>query len=109
MVPASARIEILGTKRKTTGCNGIDVMGSARDMTRYCWPKFNVHDENRRRGGMGKQRYTTEEIIHKLGEVNVLIGQGQTVIPRPRRRRLYGFRSKTSCRLNDIRDAPCSD
>jgi hypothetical protein len=58
---------------------------------------------------MGKQRYTTEEIIHKLGEVNVLIGQGQTVIPRPRRRRLYGFRSKTSCRLNDIRDAPCSD
>jgi hypothetical protein len=52
---------------------------------------------------MGKQRYTTEEIIHKLGEVNVLIGQGQTVIPRPRRRRLYGFRSKTSCRLNDIR------
>ena len=55
---------------------------------------------------MGKHRYTTEEIIHKLGEVNVLIGQGQTVIPRPRRRRLYGFRSKTSCRLNDIRDAP---
>jgi hypothetical protein len=57
---------------------------------------------------MGKQRYTTEEIIHKLGEVNVLIGQGQTVIPRPRRRRLYGFRSKTSCRLNDIHDAPHS-
>ena len=66
---------------------------------------------------MGKQRYTTEEIIHKLGEVNVLIGQGQTVIPRPLRRRLYCFRSKTSCcfrsktscRLNDIRDAPRSD
>jgi hypothetical protein len=54
---------------------------------------------------MGKQRYTTEEIIHKLGEGDVLIGRGQTVIPRPLRRRLYGFRSKTSCRLNDIRDA----
>jgi len=27
---------------------------------------------------MGKQRYTTEEIIHKLREVDVLIGQGQT-------------------------------
>jgi hypothetical protein len=32
---------------------------------------------------MGKQRYTTEEIIHKLGEVDVLTGQGQTVIPQP--------------------------
>jgi hypothetical protein len=26
---------------------------------------------------MGKQRYATEEIIHKLREVDVLIGQGQ--------------------------------
>ena len=25
---------------------------------------------------MGKQRYTTEEIIHKLREADVLIGQG---------------------------------
>jgi len=28
---------------------------------------------------MGKQRYTTEEIIHKLREADVLIGQGQTM------------------------------
>ena len=28
---------------------------------------------------MGKQRYTTEEIIHKLREADVLIGQGQTI------------------------------
>jgi len=28
---------------------------------------------------MPKQRYTTEEIIHKLREADVLIGQGQTV------------------------------
>jgi hypothetical protein len=28
---------------------------------------------------MAKQRYTTEEIIHKLREADVLIGQGQTV------------------------------
>jgi len=28
---------------------------------------------------MGKQRYTTEEIIHKLREADVLIGQGQPV------------------------------
>jgi len=27
---------------------------------------------------MAKQRYTTEEIIHKLREVDLLIGQGQT-------------------------------
>jgi len=27
---------------------------------------------------MGKQRYTTEEIIHKLREADLLIGQGQT-------------------------------
>jgi len=26
---------------------------------------------------MAKQRYTTERIIHKLREANVLIGQGQ--------------------------------
>ena len=26
---------------------------------------------------MGQQRYTTEEIIHKLREADVLIGQGQ--------------------------------
>jgi hypothetical protein len=46
---------------------------------------------------------------HELRAADVLIGQGQTVIPRPLRRRLCGFRSKTSCRLNDIRDAPRSD
>jgi transposase-like protein len=28
---------------------------------------------------MAKQRYTTEEIIHKLREADVLIGQGQTI------------------------------
>jgi hypothetical protein len=28
---------------------------------------------------MPKQRYTTEEIIHKLREADVLIGQGRTV------------------------------
>ena len=28
---------------------------------------------------MGKRRYTTEEIIHKLREADVLIGQGQTI------------------------------
>jgi len=28
---------------------------------------------------MPKQRYTTEEIIHKLREADVMIGQGQTV------------------------------
>jgi len=28
---------------------------------------------------MGKQRYTTEEIIPKLREADVLIGQGQTM------------------------------
>lgn len=28
---------------------------------------------------MPKHRYTTEEIIHKLREADVLIGQGQTV------------------------------
>ena len=28
---------------------------------------------------MAKQRYTTEEVIHKLRETDVLIGQGQTV------------------------------
>jgi len=28
---------------------------------------------------MAKQRYTTEEIIHKLREADVLIGQGQTM------------------------------
>jgi len=28
---------------------------------------------------MGKQRYTSEEIIHKLREADVLIGQGQTM------------------------------
>lgn len=28
---------------------------------------------------MAKQRYTTEEITHKLREADVLIGQGQTV------------------------------
>jgi len=27
---------------------------------------------------MAKQRYTTEEIIHKLREADVLIGHGQT-------------------------------
>jgi hypothetical protein len=32
---------------------------------------------------MGKQRYTTEEIIHKFPEeADVLIGQGQTVLSR---------------------------
>ena len=30
---------------------------------------------------MAKQRYTTEEIIHKLREADVLIGQGQTIAP----------------------------
>jgi putative transposase len=29
---------------------------------------------------MTKQRFTTEEIIHKLREADVLIGQGKTVI-----------------------------
>ena len=29
---------------------------------------------------MAKQRFTTEEIIHKLREADVLIGQGKTVI-----------------------------
>jgi hypothetical protein len=29
---------------------------------------------------MGKPRYTTEEIIHKLSEADVLIGQGQAVV-----------------------------
>lgn len=28
---------------------------------------------------MAKQRYTTEEIIHKLREADVLIGQGQAI------------------------------
>jgi len=28
---------------------------------------------------MAKQRYTSEEIIHKLREADVLIGQGQTM------------------------------
>ena len=28
---------------------------------------------------MAKQRYTTEEIIHKLREADVLVGQGQTI------------------------------
>ena len=28
---------------------------------------------------MAKQRYTTEEIIHKLREADILIGQGQTI------------------------------
>ncbi len=28
---------------------------------------------------MAKQRYTNEEIIHKLREANVLIDQGQTI------------------------------
>ena len=28
---------------------------------------------------MAKQRYATEEIIHKLREADVLIGQGQTI------------------------------
>ena len=28
---------------------------------------------------MAKQRYTTEEIIHKLREADVMIGQGQTI------------------------------
>ena len=28
---------------------------------------------------MPKHRYTTEEVIHKLREADVLIGQGQTV------------------------------
>ena len=28
---------------------------------------------------MAKQKYTTEEIIHKLREADVLIGQGQTI------------------------------
>lgn len=28
---------------------------------------------------MAMQRYTTEEIIHKLREADVLIGQGQTI------------------------------
>jgi putative transposase len=28
---------------------------------------------------MPKQRYTTEDIVHKLREADVLIGQGQTV------------------------------
>ena len=28
---------------------------------------------------MAKQRYTTEEIIHKVREADVLIGQGQTI------------------------------
>jgi hypothetical protein len=34
---------------------------------------------------MAKQRYATEEIIHKPREADVLIGQGQTVISRPPR------------------------
>jgi putative transposase len=29
---------------------------------------------------MAKQRFTTEEIIHKLREADVLIGQGKTVV-----------------------------
>ena len=29
---------------------------------------------------MAKQRFTTEEIIHKLREADVLVGQGQTVV-----------------------------
>ena len=29
---------------------------------------------------MGKQGHTTEAIIHKLREADVLIGQGQTVV-----------------------------
>ncbi|MBM4214413.1 MAG: transposase [Gammaproteobacteria bacterium] len=28
---------------------------------------------------MGEQRYTTEEIIHKLREADVLLAQGKTV------------------------------
>jgi uncharacterized protein with PhoU and TrkA domain len=31
---------------------------------------------------MGTQRYTTEEIIHKLREADVLIGRGQTALSR---------------------------
>jgi hypothetical protein len=41
---------------------------------------------------MGKQIYTIEEIIYNSAKADVLIGQKQTVIPRPLRRRLYGFR-----------------
>jgi transposase-like protein len=29
---------------------------------------------------MAKQRFTTEEIIHKLREADVLVGQGKTVV-----------------------------
>jgi transposase-like protein len=29
---------------------------------------------------MAKQRYTTEEIIHKLREADVLIGQGKSIV-----------------------------
>ena len=29
---------------------------------------------------MAKQRFTTEEIIHKLREADVLIGQGKTIV-----------------------------
>jgi hypothetical protein len=32
---------------------------------------------------VGRQSYTTEEIIHELTAADVLIGQGQTVISRP--------------------------
>ena len=33
---------------------------------------------------MPKQRYTTEEIIHKLREADVMIGQGRSVAEEPR-------------------------
>jgi len=49
---------------------------------------------------MGKQRYTTEEIIHKLREADVLIGQGQA--PAGMRTRSDDLWT-THCRLNEKR------
>ena len=50
---------------------------AACDLTRYFWSIFNVHKKGQETWTMGKQRYTTEEIIHKLREADVLIGQSK--------------------------------